>query len=105
MSERKPMAVTLVQWKSLQRNTLRGFAVIEMGALRVSDVAVHRKNDRAWAQLPAKPQIQSDGTVRRNHEGKAQYTPVIEWTNRDSSDRFSEAVIAAIEEQHPGDTA
>lgn len=104
MSEQKPMPVELISWKSIERNTLRGFAVVRLGALKISDVAIHRKGDRAWAQLPAKPQISSDGNVRRGDTGKILYVPVIEWATRESSDRFSEAVVAAVEAQNPGAT-
>lgn len=97
----KPMPVALENWRPLIRNTLRGFATVKVGALKISDVAVHRKNDRAWAQLPAKPQINQDGSARRNQEGKIQYSPVIEWATREASDRFSEGVVAAITADHP----
>ncbi len=98
----KPMPVVILEWKPVNRNTLRGFAKIKLGALRIHDVALHCKGDKAWAQLPAKPQVTSDGTVRKNSDGKALYVPVIEWETRDASDRFSTSVVAAIEEAYPG---
>lgn len=97
----KPMPVVLENWRPLLRNTLRGFATVRVGALKISDVAIHQKNDRSWAQLPAKPQMNSDGMARRSQEGKILYTPVIEWATRDASERFSEGVIAAVTAQFP----
>ena len=97
----KPMPVVLENWRPLVRNTLRGFATVRVGALKISDVAVHVKNDRTWAQLPSKPQIGQDGIARRNDAGKIQYSPVIEWTTRESADRFSDGVVAAINGEHP----
>lgn len=98
------LPVVLLEWKPLQRNTLCGFASIRLGAtLKIHDVAVHRHaGGRCWAQLPAKPMISADGTAKRDANGKVQYVPLMEWTDRAASDRFSEAVIAAIEAQHPG---
>jgi hypothetical protein len=98
------MPVVLLGWKPLERNSLRGFASIRLGAtLKIHDVAVHRhENGRCWAQLPAKPMLQTDGSVKRNPDGKIQYVPLLEWSDRAASDRFSEAVIAAIEAEHPG---
>ena len=98
----KPMPVVILEWKAMDRNTLRGFAKIKLGALKITDVAVHTKNDKAWAQLPSKPQVTSDGTVRRSNEGKLLYTPVLEWETREASDRFSVSVVAAINEAYPG---
>lgn len=103
MSDR-PMPVQILEWKALNRNTLRGFAKIKLGALRIHDVAVHTKDKRSWAQLPAKPQINADGSARKNQDGKIQYSPLIEWETREASDRFSASVVAALEESHPGAT-
>jgi len=96
------MPVTILDWKAIERNTLRGFAKVKLGALVIFDVALHTKNGTSWAQLPAKPQITREGTVRTNADGKAQYTPILEWDNRDSANRFSASVVAAINEAHPG---
>ena len=101
----KPMPVELVTWKSVQKGGLRGFADVRLGALRINGVMIYRKTDGgAWAALPSKPSVNSDGTVYRGTDGKPKYTPILEWANRDTSDRFSLAVIAAIEQDHPGDT-
>lgn len=97
----KPMPVELVNWRPLIRNTLRGFATVKIGAMKIADVAVHRKNDRTWAQLPAKPQMNQDGTARRNADGKIQYTPVVEWATREAADRFSDGVAAAVLREQP----
>jgi hypothetical protein len=103
-SANRSMPVVLLGWKPLRRNTLQGFASIRLGAtLKIHDVAVHRhENGRRWAQLPAKPILQADGSVKRDGSGKVQYAPLLEWSDRAASDRFSEAVIEAIEAQHPG---
>ena len=103
MSDR-PMPVQILEWKPVNKNTLRGFAKIKLGAMRIHDVAIHTKGDRSWAQLPAKPQIGSDGAVRKNADGKILYVPLVEWDNRETSDRFSASVIAALEEANPGCT-
>jgi hypothetical protein len=101
VSDRMPVAI--LQWKPLSRNSLRGFASIRLGAaLKIHDIAVHvHENGRRWAQLPAKPIVQQDGTVKRNADGKIQYAPMMEWADRAASDKFSESVISAIEEGFP----
>ena len=99
------MPVSLVEWKKLEKNTLRGFAKIRIGkALIVRDVGVHCSNGKRWASLPSKPIVQADGTAKRGDNGKIQYVPILEWGDRETSDNFSEGVIAAIEAQYPGDT-
>jgi hypothetical protein len=36
----------------------------------------------------------------RDGEGKQRYMSVLEWKTRESGDRFSEAVISAIEDEY-----
>ena len=98
-----PMPISLLEWKPLSRNSLRGFATVRLGqSLKISDIAVHAANGRRWAQLPARPALNTDGTARRDENGKIQYIPLMKWLDRDASDRFSEGVIAAIEREYPG---
>lgn len=100
------LPVSLLAWKPLPRNSLRGFAKVRLGkSMIINDVAVHCSHGRRWAQLPAKPLVLSDGQVKRDQNGKMTYVPLVEWTDREASDRFSEAVISAVEREHPGATA
>ena len=97
------MPVAVLEWKPLQRNTLRGFAKIRLGkSMVIRDVALHIKDNRSWAALPSKPVLDSNGDTKRQDNGKPAYVPMIEWLDRDAADRFSEAVIAAVEAAHPG---
>lgn len=99
------MPVHLVDWKPLLKGSLRGFAKVRLGrSLLINDVPVLCSNGRVWAGMPGKPLIGGDGTGLRDDKGKQRYMPILEWTSRESSDRFSEAVIAAIQKEH-GSTA
>jgi len=98
-----PMQVSLTDWRPLRRNSLLGFASIRVGALLIKDVTLHSNKGKRWAGLPAKPRINAGGEIMKDERGKILYTPVIEWTNRETADRFSNAVIAAVESLHPGD--
>ena len=96
--------ITLVDWKLLACNTLRGFATVALpSGLTIRDVAVHTSNGKSWASLPSKPILGSDGVAQRDQNtGKIRYTPLLEWPDRATSDRFSTAVIDAVEAKHPG---
>lgn len=98
--------ISLLAWKPITRNSLRGFARLRLGrALIVSDVAVYVSHGRRWAQLPGKPVLGPDGVAQKDSHGKTKWIPVIEWIDRATADKFSEAVIAAVEREHPGATA
>lgn len=96
------MTVTCQDWRAMRRNTLQGFAAIRIDELRliVHDVAVHEKEGRRWAQLPAKPQVR-DGALVIGDGGKPQYFPVLEFADRATRDAFGRAVVAAILAHEP----
>lgn len=96
------MPVTLTAFKSLNRNTLRGFATIRLGrSLTIKDISVHVSHGKRWAALPSKPVLDGSGNAKRNDAGKVQYTPILEWADRDAANRFSEAVCGAVEREYP----
>lgn len=97
--------LTLLEWKSVPRNSMRGFATVRLGkSLKIRDVIVHCNSGRRWANMPAKPMTDRDGNPMRDDKGKIKYVPLLEWLDKESADRFSEAVVAAVEEAHPGQT-
>ena len=105
MSGENGMPVVLLAWKPMPRNSLRGFAKIRLGkSLVISDIAVHCHTGRRWAQLPSKPMVGKDGNGIRDDAGKLRYVPMLEWTDKAAADRFSEAVLAAVEAGYSGET-
>ena len=96
------LTVRCKRFKPLVRNTLRGFAdvfVVEL-KLTICEVAVHTKNGKCWAQLPAKPQVRG-GALVKGDDGKIQYVPVLSWDSRAVSDAFSAAAVRAVRELAP----
>jgi hypothetical protein len=91
------MPVVLLDWKPLAKGSLRGFARVKLGAtLVINDIPVLISNGRAWASLPSKPLVGKDGVAIRDGSGKQRYAPILEWSIRESSDRFSSAVVDAV---------
>jgi hypothetical protein len=95
--------VKVENFKSLRSNTLFGFATIVIPELhlRINDVTVHESHGKRWIGLPAKPQIEREGAVRRDDRGKIAYSVVLQFTDRATSDAFSARVIAALLENFP----
>lgn len=98
---KKLMPVVILDWRPMTKGALLGFVKIKLGALEITDVTVMSSNGKKWAGMPAKPQIDKDGTVKRDG-GKIVYTKILSWDSKGASDRFSESVIAALEQEHPG---
>jgi hypothetical protein len=100
----QPRRMRLVSFKPLVKGARRGFANIELpNGLRITDCPVLvGGNGKAWATLPSKykPVLGADGR-QIIVEGKRQYCPLIEWKDRDLSDRFSATVVALVLQHHP----
>lgn len=103
MSPAPKLTVRIEEWTPRRSNTLFGFVtvVIPEMRLRIIDGTVHESHGRRWIGLPAKPQIDRDGAVRRDDRGKIQYAAVIHFLDRDTRDAFSDRVIAALLESWP----
>jgi hypothetical protein len=100
---RSRLTVRVEAFKPLRSNTLFGFAdlVIPELRLRIREAAVHESHGKRWVGLPAKPQVTREGTVRRNERGKIEYSAILQFTDRATSDAFSGRAIAALLEAYP----
>jgi hypothetical protein len=96
------LTVIYTDWCALHRNTLVGFATIRIRELRleIAGVAIHEKNGKRWAQLPARPQVK-DGALVRDADGKIAYAPIMQFDSRALADAFSARVIAASVDGFP----
>jgi hypothetical protein len=100
--KRGKLTIICLSWRPLRKNTLVGFAGIEIRelGLKVHDLALHQKGDRTWAALPSRPWIR-DGAVVTDDAGKVQYSSIFEFTRSAVRDAFSAAVIRAVCERFP----
>jgi len=98
------MGLILLEWKAMNRNSLRGFATVRYGSLKIRDVTVHNNGSRRWANMPSKPIVGPDGAAQRDDNGKIKYVPLLEWASREAADKFSDEVIAAVEREYSGAT-
>jgi hypothetical protein len=97
------LTVKVESFKALRSNTLFGFAdlVIPEMHLRIREATVHESHGKHWVGLPAKPQVNRDGTVRRDERGKTAYSPVIEFLDKPTRDAFSQRAVEALLEAFP----
>jgi len=94
----------LIEWRPFRRNSLRGFATIELPiGLVIADIVICTSHGRTWASLPSKPMIDSGtGAAIRDDAGKLKYAPILSWRDRDLGDRWSNAVVELVRAAHPG---
>jgi hypothetical protein len=96
------LSVVCTEWRALRKNTLIGFATVEIREMRlvVHDVSVHRKGDRLWAALPSRPWVKNGARVT-DADGKTRYSVLFEFIDKPTGDAFSKAVLRAISERFP----
>jgi len=103
----KPM-LRLRSWKRADKpgSSLVGFAGIELpfrgSVLKVDDLPVCVSHGKAWAAWPARPVVTKDGVVSKiPGTGKTRYVNILRWSDRDISQRFSDAVVALVRAHDP----
>jgi hypothetical protein len=95
-------SMKILEWRPLRRNTLLGFATVEMpSGMVMAEIGIMRAERGEWAAPPSKPQIDRDGVGMKDAAGKLKYTPLISFTSKERRDRFSDAVIEAMRAAHP----
>jgi hypothetical protein len=97
-------SITCLSFQPRKKNTLCGFADIQIPALHLTihDVALHEKCGARWAALPGRPWVK-DGALVTADGGKIQYSPVLEFEGREVRDAFSAAVWAAVLATNPAE--
>ena len=93
--------VIIEEFKAVSRNSLRGFARVRMpSGVIFHDVGIYGKDGTRWASPPSKPMLGRDG-AQIKRDGKPRWTPVVSFAAKEVRDKFSGAIIAAIEAAHP----
>src|SRR3954471_13692535 len=78
--------MSLRAFKPLVKNSLRGFASVELSiGLVLTHVPVLVSHGKAWAALPSKPVLDREGR-QAEVDGKRQYAPILEWRDRSLAD-------------------
>ena len=85
------------EWKSLDKNTLRGVFTVELDSgLCISGAMLHKKGETSWCGFPGIPQYQNGAPFLK--DGKQVYKPILTIPDRDRRDKFSAQVIKALED-------
>jgi hypothetical protein len=87
------MMIRCVKFKSYDKNTLKGFADLELTrvGLVIRDCCWHRhEGGREWVSFPARPY--------EDKSGKTTWSPLVEFVegNREAREQFQRQALAAI---------
>ena len=92
-----------IDWRPFERNTLRGFATLQMrSGIVMSDIGIHQKGDKCWASPPGRPKLDPNGVAVRNREtGKIDYFSIVSFSSDQLRRRWSDEAIVAVRRDHP----
>jgi hypothetical protein len=94
--------IVIRDWKPLRRNALLGFVKVEFpSGMIISDVTILTSERGAWASPPSKPQVTKEGVQMKDANGKAKFTPIIEFRDKATRELWSNSIIAALRRAHP----
>ena len=101
----RPAAPRMIlrKWQPVRKGFLLGFASISLAnGLEIDDIPVLITDGKAWATLPRRPVITSDGRVAKlPGSSKTQYVSFLRRRDRALSTAFSERVVELVRTAHP----
>lgn len=90
----------VLDWRPVHKKSLLGFARVELpSGLIIRDVMVFVNDTGAWAAPPARRRVGPQDPGGGPNEPR--YEAIIEFTTKQVRERFSDAVIAALQNQFP----
>lgn len=90
----KTREIEISEWKTYERNTLKGFftATLPSGMV-LHHLMLHKKGEARWISAPARE--------AKDENGNAQFLPFLTFTTPDTRNRFRDSILAALDEQKP----
>jgi hypothetical protein len=96
------MPVIVTEFKPINAGAMRGFVDVHLpSGMILHRCSVFAKGDKVWAAPPSKQMIGRDGTVQRTADGKTRYEPTVSFADRATQEKWSAAVIEALNLAYP----
>lgn len=92
----------ILEFKTFEKNSLRGFCDVEMpSGMIIHGITIFEKDGTRWASPPSKAAIGKSGT-QIHRDGKPLYNPIVSFTTKELRDKWSDAVIKALDHSQTG---
>ncbi len=90
--------IRCTKFTPIAKGALRGFADLALDSgMVIHDALLMESNGKRWVNLPGRPQLTKDQSVKRDDAGKIAYSPVLSIPDRSRRDAFSAQALAAID--------
>jgi hypothetical protein len=83
--------IRITNWRPYQKNSLKGFFDASLpSGLQFHELMLHERNGSRWVAFPAREW--------KNGAGERQYARFVDFRDRESQDRFRDAVLTALDQ-------
>jgi hypothetical protein len=92
----------LTNWRPHNSGALRGYVSVRLAiGLVIPDMPLFfSQKGHPYVMLPTRPVV-ADGKHKTGADGKPEYRPTVYWSNRQTGNKFSAAVIKLLLAEHP----
>jgi DNA-binding cell septation regulator SpoVG len=95
-------AVKIPKLTSHRSGSLLAFLSVETASgMIIHDCRLMAGRNGPWVAMPSKPQLDRDGNPRLDANGRQAYSPIVEFANRATADKFRDLVIEALRREFP----
>lgn len=92
------MKFRITDWQPHRAGAVYGFATVQFDEyLTVTGIAVRDGKNGRWAAMPSREWTGKDG--------KRRFDPIVAFPDKDTTFRFSDALVTRLEQQYPDDFA
>jgi DNA-binding cell septation regulator SpoVG len=95
-------ALTVENFRAISAGALRGIVDVTLpSGMVLHRCSIFAKDGKAWASPPSKQVIGRDGTVQKTTDGRSRYEATVSFIDRATGERWSNAVIEALQTAEP----
>jgi DNA-binding cell septation regulator SpoVG len=99
MPARRPK---LKKWTPHRSGALLSFCSVELVSVMIlNDLRIMTGNDGLWVAMPAQRQVDRERRTRIDANGRALFSPIIEFRNRAIANKFRDQVLERVRRDHP----
>jgi DNA-binding cell septation regulator SpoVG len=101
----RPSTIKISKWTPFRNpaGTMLGFLSVELpSGMIVNDLKLMvGQKGRRWIALPSVKQLDKEGQPRLDINGKATWSAIVDFRNREIREKFQDQILTAMRHQYP----
>ena len=105
LAPRSTLTAKIRRWQPFRNpaGTMIGYLDVELpSGMTINGCKLMRSpNGKPWVAMPSERQVDRDGNPRLDANGKQPWSPIVEFANRDTANKFQQLILDALSRQYP----